>query len=393
MGNSPRTSKKKISTSQKTGKPHLQTKAMKLAEATSIAEQIKEKCESAKRIVLFVAQVDPDAIGSAMLFRYYLKAVLGVSSSTIEVYYGGAVSHPQNKCIFNLFELDTIFHPVPKEVNKEDGAVWVLLDSCSLKDARFEGTSLDLSRVDIIIDHHKKDMDELEDEGRLYLMESIGSAATLVVQLFENEFADLSILEDSDDKSTAMTLGAIGVKNDTRNFTSAMAHKKDFGAFAKLYPYCDRESMLAVENYPLDRLYPILRAVLNNQKIAKSRIIASAGYIDEEDGDLLAEACTQLIRDSRVSVAIVWGAVESTSKIRLSFRSQDPTLNLHDKIRQVFGGGGKQKKGVGEGGAVLNIGDLGSLDTSGVEGEEYQTKLLELIEALIEMKVSIMLRE
>lgn len=369
------------------------TKAMTLVDSPPISEQIRDRCAEAQHIVLLVAQIDPDAIGSAMLFRHYLQARIGVSSSMIEMYYAGAVSHPQNKCIFNMFELDNFFQPLPSTLPKKEGTVWVLLDSCSLTDIRFSGSAVDLSQVDIIIDHHKKDVDQDDEDKRVYFMESIGAAATLVVQLLDNDEEDLESLEDTDEKTTALTLGAIGIKGDTRNFTSGITHEKDFEAFAKLYPYCDKEAMLAVENFPLDRFYPILKEVLNSLRLTKGRILASAGYIDEEDGDLLAEACAQLIRDSRVGVVVVWGAVKGTSKIRLSFRSKDTTLNLHDKIREVFGGGAKQKKGFGEGGAVLDIGDLGTLDISGAEGEDYQNKLLDLIEALIEMRVSIMLRD
>ncbi len=388
----PKPKRKPVSAS-KSIKHITHTKAMTLVDTPPISDQIKERCAEARHIVLLVAQIDPDAIGSAMLFRHYLKACLGVGSGMIEMYYAGTVSHPQNKCIFNMFELDNFFQPMPKNLEKDEDTLWVLLDSCSLNDIRFNGVSVDLSQVDIIIDHHKKDVTQDEEDKRVYLMESIGSAATLVVQLLDSEEDGLESLEDNDEKTTALTLGAIGIKSDTRNFTSGITHGKDFEAFAKLYPYCDKEAILAVENFPLDRFYPILKAVLNTQLITKGRIIASAGYIDEEDGDLLAEACAQLIRDSRVGVVVVWGAVKGTSKIRLSFRSKDPTLNLHDKIREVFGGGAKQKKGFGEGGAVLDIGDLGTLDTSGADGGDYQNKLLALIEALIEMRVSIMLRD
>lgn len=371
--------------------PH--TKTMAATEMPVVFEQVKGLCQGAQQVVLLIAQVDPDAIGAAMLFRYYLQACLGHASSAITVYYAGPVSHPQNKCIFNIFELDTFFQPLPEKLEKEENTIWVLLDSCSLKDIRFKDSEIDLNQVDLIIDHHKKDIDSKKADERVYFMEPVGAAATLVVHFLDNEEHKLDDLGDTEDRATAFTLGAIGIKSDTRNFTSGLTHPKDFEAFAKLYPFCNRDNMLAVENYPLDRFYPILREVLNSQKITGGRMIASAGYIDEGDGDLLAEACSQLIRDSRVRVAIVWGAMRGSSKIRLSFRSQDPTLNLHDKIREVFGGGAKQKKGVGEGGAVLDIGDLGTLDISGSEGEAYQEKLLDLVAALIEMRVSIMLRD
>ena len=81
-------------------KKHTTYKTLEVARE-KIAVEIKTRCEGKKKFIIWIAQIDPDAIGSAMVIRHYLMVCLNIDPSYIQIYYGGAVSHAQNRCIFN----------------------------------------------------------------------------------------------------------------------------------------------------------------------------------------------------------------------------------------------------------------------------------------------------
>jgi len=302
------------------------------------------------------------------------------------MYYGGPVSHPQNRCLFTLFELETLLKPVPDKLVKEDGDVWVLLDSNAINDRRI---STDLSQgVDIVVDHHREDAIEDAPENRIILIESVGSACTLVTELFSAE--DLSEIAVNDTYN-ALTLAAIGIRNDTHNFTSELTQQRDLTAFGLLMPYIDQTLVSQSENYPLERrYYEIMQEILNSIELNDSCVVASAAFIKESDGDQLSDAAKLLIRGTQITLAVVWGVVQEKSLIRLSFRSSNPSFNLDAKIKQVFSqGGAKQSRAYGEGGARMEIGDLAILN----DDPEYKESLLRTISLQVEQRVSQMINE
>jgi len=374
-------------------KKHTLYKTLEVARE-KVTTEIKDKCEGKKKFVIWIAQIDPDAIGSAMVIRYYLMVCLNIDPSYIQIYYGGAVSHAQNRCIFNIFELDNLFQRISCEEvpHKEEEEIWFLVDSNDLNDSRFSG--MDLSDIDIIIDHHRISAKQ-KTEDKIYFIDSIGSASTLTVELLETECSGLENLPSDSDREKVLTLASIGIRNDTNNFTSALTHTRDTEALNKLIPFIDNDLTIQVENYPLDNNYfSILSNVLETRKVKGIRAIASAGYIYEEDGDQLAEACNLLIREARVSIAVVWGIILETGRVRLSIRSKDVSLNLDSKLKEVFEGkgGAKQTKGVAEGGVHLDMGDFvpsGPLK----DDETYKEYWRNIIEANITGKISLMLKD
>lgn len=366
---------------------HEKTKAVK----TNNLQLIKEACSSASKVSIFITQVDPDALGSAMMFRLYLINQLEWEASAVNIYYGGKISHPQNRAIFNLFELDGIMNPISPELEKEEGELWVLVDSNALDDKRVD---IDLEPIDIIIDHHRIEASQKR-EDKLYYIKTMGSACTLVVDLVfptkqDPDFTNIS----PEELARTMTLGSIGIRNDTHNFTSEMTKEADLLAFHRMMSYVDQKLATEAENYLMsDREFCILRNVLNSREVVGTRAIASAGYIYADDADQIAETANLLVKDSQVSLAVVWGIILEQGIVRLSFRSRNLSMNLDDTIKEYFGdskGGAKQSKGHGEGGAILSLGDLAPVND---KDTKYKELLEKLIAAIIEHRVAQMVRE
>lgn len=347
---------------------------------------IKEVCGSADKLTIIITQVDPDALGAAMLFRYYLISFLGKEPGDISIVYSGTVSHSQNRAIINMFELDTIMTALTERFSKADNEAWILIDSNLLDDKRID---LDLEQTDIIIDHHRCSS---KNKDIIYYLSSVGSACTLVTEILMAE--DKPIEEwPEDGKEAAITLASIGIRNDTHNFTSEMTKDRDWEAFSAIRRFIDNKTAQDIENYNLtERDYSIMGKVLETRRVSGTKVISSAGYIHPEDADQLAESCNFLIRDAQISLAVVWGIVIEKGIVRLSLRSRDLSLNLDTKIKEVFGenkGGAKQSRGYGEGGAVMDIRDL----IPSKINQEFKGDLENLLSNVINQFVSQMLRQ
>lgn len=282
-------------------------------------KQVLNTCEDG--IAILLAQVDPDGVGSSALLSRVLQA-LGKQSVS---YYAGVVSQ-LNQAIFNLFELDKIMHPTPPTALSSQMAV-ALVDSAMVDDRRF-GVLGPISPK-FVIDHHRTNLAEREDNW--VCIESVGAAATLVAELL---FAlDVPL---SDDPSTA-TLGALGIAGDTDDFKAPETTSRDRAMFSRLMEHGDQELYTRARDYFLpDRYFEILEGVLKSRKSGHSTMVASGGYIAEDEKDFLARIANNLSRRTGTELLIVWAVVDE-SKLVVKARTRDASKNLNEMLKKKFG--------------------------------------------------------
>src|SRR5688572_8298552 len=93
-----------------------------------------------KQWSVLVAQVDPDGIATA----FAIQAALEQLGATCGIYYSGGFGHPQNRILYNEFELMKHMKPM-KELPGD--TVLALADSSRFSDSRFRdanGRKMDL---------------------------------------------------------------------------------------------------------------------------------------------------------------------------------------------------------------------------------------------------------
>lgn len=346
-----------------------------------VVQAIKERCENAKKIVLISTQIDPDAIGAMSLMRLLLVSFFNHDSSKIVEYYGGPVADAENRTIFTHFQLQNTFQPVPDVLKKGDDEVWILLDSNSINDRR---VSIDLSGVDVVIDHHIED--KVSKEGnRIFLVERVGATCTLVMEMLASLVGEFSQLKKLDQE--ALTLGAIGLFNDTNGLRNESTTERDINAFYLLRRLASTADVCKVAQYPLTmRDLKILSQILNSCSIVGSCIISSAGYVNEVDADNLARGASLLLRLSQVTLAVVWGIIAEKRLVVVKARSYNPTTNISGMLKAAFGdarGGGKQSASYGEGGATLDLSSLGEV----ISEEDYRASLGKVVDQQIRARI------
>ncbi|MCG6551230.1 MAG: hypothetical protein L7F77_02790, partial [Candidatus Magnetominusculus sp. LBB02] len=139
-------------------------------------EHLKKTLEALSTLPIVITQIDPDAIGSAMLLRFIAMK----SGKDAIIYYCGHFGHPQNRTMFTLFDLGSIIFPI-KEMPKEIKHC-ALVDSSQVNDARLMGRTI---APIIIIDHHDTDskIKEEYDNNIFVMIDRVGAAATLLSEI------------------------------------------------------------------------------------------------------------------------------------------------------------------------------------------------------------------
>lgn len=301
-------------------------------------EEFKQVIRQSKDdIYVVLAQLDPDAIGAAALFRTICRHF----ERKIKIRYAGALDHPQNECIFNVFELDKTFARLPGTLPEK--AEIALLDSAMTCDARMGCGPLSPK---YIIDHHMSAPEPPDNSW--YFIESFGSCCTilsLMIKHFQIEF------DETDD---APTLGAIGIYGDTDKFKSAATTEPDIEAFYSLMRYGDWEQFRRVNDFkfPSD-YYRILEVVLRNSKVNNTVLVSCAGYLKEDQGVYLAIIADELMRQEGISTVITWGVLGDHLIVKA--RSSNNSIRLDRFLKEKFGetcAGAKSRAG----GANVHLG-------------------------------------
>lgn len=314
---------------------------------------------------IFIAQIDPDAIGSA----FGMQEVLSQLGHTSHIYYQGRVGHPQNEALCQKLGLMSRM----RSLSKGDGAVLdamavgmsniVLVDSSKKKDSRLP---FEIDPV-IVVDHHEKsDIMDSEDIF-LWLDESSGSASTMVAELL-SEITP----ENWEFKSDLALMLALGIYTDCKSNTRSS--ERDDQAYAWVKRYTDPSALSDLVNYKrkfsfLKHLARAVSYVEKHDTYRKGRILGGLGRIPEKSGDDLAMVADELLRTVGAPLAVTWAVVETKGvdgkpalKIRVCARSEDYTTPLGETLSERFGDDSGAKSladGSAEGGALFEFPGVG----------------------------------
>ncbi|MBF0590739.1 MAG: DHH family phosphoesterase [Nitrospirae bacterium] len=310
---------------------------------TERVEKFKKVMAGITSLPIVITQIDPDAIGSAMLLRY-IAMTFGIQ---VDIYYCGNFGHPQNRLIYTLYDLGSLLHPI-QEMSK-DIQICALVDSSQINDARLNGRIIDPI---VIIDHHELDarIKEEADEQRFLWIDRVGAATTLLIEL-----ADLLNINLPKNSQEA-TLAVLAVFSDTKMLLNAT--ERDITAYSRMLESADKDSFRHFFNYPLpQRYYEYFKEAINGWKIKEAVLVTSIGFISSRDADQLAIIADNLIRMTEIQLVVTWAIVDN-SHMRISARCTDLSLSLHDFLKDRFGqncGAKTSALGIAEGGGLIKL--------------------------------------
>jgi nanoRNase/pAp phosphatase (c-di-AMP/oligoRNAs hydrolase) len=322
---------------------------------------------------IIVAQIDPDAIGSA----FGMQEVLNLLGASSNIYYMGRVGHPQNEALCNKFGLMGRMRPMPGE--KPDNIV--LVDSSRGKDSRVPYL---MSPV-IVVDHHgRTDLEEGENTF-IWVDETAGSSCTMVAEILSDV-----VPEKWEFKPDLALMLSLGIYTDCKSNTRA--GDRDNQAFAWVKRYSSTTDLSALVNYKrqFSFLKNLARAVHYIEKFdtyRQGRILGGLGRIPEKQGDDLAMVADELLRTVGAPLAVTWAVVETKGqtgeivpKVRVCARSEDYTTNLSEALRTRFGDKSGAKilpDGSAEGGALFEFPGVGPWVVEGEMEDLIHRRIME----------------
>lgn len=311
-------------------------------------EQLRRVIDkNTKPWAVLVTAVDPDGLSSAMGMRYILETLTGKS---VTIYYAGKVGNDQSHAIFLRYELSQYVKPLA-ELGDRDKYHLALVDSSQIHDSRVG--EMAITPV-IVVDHHS-DATVVKADDNFILIQPVGAAATLVVELIQA----LSLVQKLPD--SVGTMLALGIHSDTKAL--AKAGLRDLQAYFWLYSQSKvaQASLEQLLQYTLPDVHFIHVQMALERRVEKNGyLITNIGYISEDSGDDVAIIADALIRKRGETLVVVFAIVEKTDKpyVRLSVRSKGASTPIHTVLERLAQGRSGYKfvgTGEGEGGAGLEL--------------------------------------
>lgn len=291
---------------------------------------------------------DPDAMGSAFGVSYMCRR-LQPELQTPDIFYGGTISHPQNRTMVNILGL-----PMRKmrQFKPEDYQLIILVDVASTGRKNLQSTDV---KPDIIIDHHR---DDPEGDYLLKDIRPIGAASTIVTSYIREYGLDLESGEEDGLNSVANVATGllVGIKTDTNELTSGTVTPLDFQCYEYLTKLMDRKKLYQIINYNIARyLYSLKAEAYRAMEFQHSVVVAGLGIIPPLQRDGIPVIADELLRMEGIETVVAYAIVED--RLVASLRTTNDSIEINSFCHQIFGeefSGGK----LGCGGASVPLGFL-----------------------------------
>ena len=301
------------------------------------------KLKKGDKVAIFTQDnPDPDAIGSAFGLSWLLKKLNGGVSSCI--FYGGEVSHPQNRTFVNLLNIQ--MKKVDKQKNFDEYALKVFVDVASSGQKNLQSVSV---QPDIIIDHHE---DNPEGDFLLKDIRVIGATATIICDYIRQLGFDLNP-EVEEDANIATAL-LFAIENDTNNLVSETRRSLDAECFLYLLNRVDINIITNIRDYPIPRYFFEIEEIANqNKEIVGSVLVTGLEYLKADRRDSLPYIADKFLRMEGIETVVVFGIIEDF--VVASLRTTNKSISLNSICHSIFGETYSGAK-TGSGGARVPLG-------------------------------------
>ncbi|WP_458205522.1 DHH family phosphoesterase [Haladaptatus sp. NG-SE-30] len=254
---------------------------------------------------------DPDCIASALALSIIAEEY---DVEDVELFYGGTVSHQQNRAFINLLHVNMKHADA---FDRDD------FDSVAFVDhATPSGhTELDAVTPDIVIDHHstEKPKGEFVD-----LRKDYGATATILVEYLQELDIEVNVQLGSALLFALHRERIDFIREPTPNEYAAALHicrQADLELLEELYG-------AAFSPATVDAI----GEAIQNRVQRGATLATSAGRTSERDA--LAQAADYLLNVEGVNTVLVFGIVDSA--VEMSARSIDPRVHAGNVLKEAF---------------------------------------------------------
>ena len=355
-----------------------------LGTSTKQLQNLLEKYQGYKQLVIIQDFPDPDALSSAWTYlliaeNYHISC---------DIIYGGTLSHQENIALVKLTNLPAQRYTT-EELENKDLSVY---QGCVLIDS--QGTNSQLysvvQRANIpllaIIDHHSK-QGELEAEF-IDLRPQTRATATILTQYIQEGLLDFNTNNSQYVKCATALMH--GLRSDTNCLMQAQ--EEDFLAAAYLSRFYDSQLLNAVlQSARSRRVMDVIERALRNRIIKNNFSLSGVGYLRYDDRDAIPQAADFLVTEEDIHTAVVYGIVHDEDQdieiVIGSLRTAKLTLDPDEFIKEAFGkdstgkyfGGGRNMAG----GFEIPVGFLGNFN----ENSDYAKLKWEVFDKQIKQKL------
>lgn len=273
---------------------------------------------------------DPDAIGSMMGLKW-IFAKFGI---TADLFYTGAISHPQNRSMVNLLDPDLLLIDNYLESNYSlRMAVDCIPENAGVPNSKF--------KFDVVIDHHKESPKNFDG---LYINFKAGSACATIYSLAE--FLKLEFEENDTRVATSMM---VGITTDTEFLMSDDCSEYEFNAWSKLFPFRDPLLLKQIINFERPKFWTESKALACSAAVVEDSVgVVGMGMIPSKHRDMIADMADEMVTWEDVNTAIVFAMVDG-NRIEGSVRTKASSISVPALCQDLAGkygkGGGKLGKG------------------------------------------------
>lgn len=279
-------------------------------------------------------QPDPDCLASALGARDLFLSL----GCDVSIYYGGEISHTQNRVMINVLNI-----PVIKLDSEDESAEYlkekinnseiILVDTCHFKKDNCQSISSFVQKdkyPSIIIDHHSI----CSYHDCIYIHKNYGACSTIIYNILKEN--NISI---SSSLSTALYLG---ISTDTNALKSEGTSIEDKDALEELKQKIDTDLFLKIFNHPKPMAMLSLRSKTYSSIFIKDNLfVSNVGIINPQQRSLLAEICEEILEIEAIDTVIIMGIVDEgfgkEKYLTASFRSRDLAIDTKDFMHNIFG--------------------------------------------------------
>ncbi|MBF0187314.1 MAG: bifunctional oligoribonuclease/PAP phosphatase NrnA [Magnetococcales bacterium] len=289
---------------------------------------------------------DPDAISSALAYR----AIAEHFGITVDIFYGGRVSHQENLALINVLDISMIRYEGQEiDCDRYQGCIFV--DN--------QGNNSSLTRVMVneggipplaIIDHHAEQ--NVIDAPFMDIRPIVGSCASIFVEYLHT--SGISMPQDREISRRLATALMHGILSDTRFMV--WAAPDDYHAAARLQPHVDQEMLMDLLHQQRSRrTMEVIQVALSNRVMREGLSVAGVGSLRSQDRDAIPQAADFLLTEETTTTSIVYGIVNDNGQefVSGSLRTSKTSLVPDDFLKDALGkdedghyfGGGKMMAG------------------------------------------------
>jgi len=315
---------------------------------------------------------DPDAMSSALGMRS-LISFLGYKVG--KIYYTGEISHPQNRSMLTLLNIDSMVNYDTAIFEEKHKAV--LLDTNNIGPGTNQA-DIPPSTVDLVavIDHHKGS----NPKGVSVDTRPVGACASIVWEYLSDSEFDF----DTEEGKTVATALIVGIVTDTDSLMSDNISDLDFRAYQDLLNHVDRQKMNGIMRYPLPSyLFELRQRAFQeeNKTLEDSSIVSGLGVITQTKRDALPIIADEFLRMTGVTTAVVFAIIkdEVLEYIDICVRSKNQTVDVGEFLQKSFGTGGGKR---GAGRAKINL-DFFSTNGDDALGNEIWSLVYKIVKKKI----------